>query len=529
MEEMEKNLNMEKGKENQDYPRMFYQCISQNVDTVIFIVRKTDGQIDYVFENTKRLLGIPAEKFYENDPAETNELYWKIREILRSERPAERRVWEIECFNKAFGQTMWLSVVSCPVMFGKEEKYLFSFSNLTEERLIRRALSEAANAASQASAAKSRFLSNMSHDIRTPMNAIMGFAALAEKSLGDDEKVHDYLKKILSSGNILLGLMKDVLEMSLLESGKMVIEEAQTCLPELFRDIYTLVSDEMEEKGLDFHIDADNIKDPYVYCDGTHLKQILMNLLSNAMKFTSAGGEVSLSLSQEGHTLEGWGNYEIRVKDTGMGMSPQFLPRVFDSFEREINSTVNRIPGTGLGMSITKAIVELMSGMITVKSEKDKGTEFTVTFFFRLAESPSALELKEKQDEEFSSAGIRILVVDDNELNREIAEEILRGCGFQVELAENGRIAVDKLSGSLPGYYDLILMDIQMPVMNGHEATKAIRRLDNPSLAGIAIVAMTANAFHEDEQAAMECGMDGFITKPIDVELLVKTLRRILS
>lgn len=511
-----------------DYIQTFYQAVSQNIDTAIFIIGKTADAAEYVFENTDRILGIPPEKFYSNDPVEPNELYGKIMEILRTERPQKRKRWEIECFNKIFGQNMWLSVVCCPVTFGKEEKYLFSFSNLTEERLIRRALSEAANAASQASAAKSRFLSNMSHDIRTPMNAIMGFAALAEKNLGNEEKVSGYLQKILASGKILLELMKDVLEMSLLESGKMAIKESENDLRKIFQEIYSIVSGEMEKRQLDFHMDIENISNPHVICDSTHLNQILMNLLSNSMKFTPAGGSVTLTLSQTESSLEGWGNFEIRVKDTGIGISPQFLPRVFDSFEREVNSTVNKIPGTGLGMSITKAIVELMNGIINVKSQKGQGTEFTVTFFFPIAQTCSSqAEPDSKEDMDFTNA--RILLAEDNELNREIATEILTGYGFQIETAENGQIAVEKLSRSSPGYYDLILMDIQMPVMNGHEATKAIRQLDDPVLSKITIVAMTANAFHEDEQAALGCGMDGFITKPIDVDLLIKTLKKILA
>ncbi|MCI8516252.1 MAG: response regulator [Hungatella sp.] len=510
-----------------DYIQTFYQAVSHNIDTAVFIVGKTGDTAEYVFENTDRLLGIPAEKFYHRDPSDANELYGKIMEILRTERPEERKRWEIECFNRTFGQTMWLSVVCCPVTFGTKEKYLFSFSNLTEERLIRRALSEAANAASQASAAKSRFLSNMSHDIRTPMNAIMGFAELAEKSLGDGEKVFGYLQKILSSGKILLELMKDVLEMSLLESGKMVIKESESDLSEIFREIHSMVSEEMDKRCLDFHMDIAHIRDRRVFCDSTHLNQILMNLLSNSMKFTPAGGAVTLTLSQADSSLEGWGSYEIRVADTGIGISEQFLPRVFDSFEREVNSTVNKIPGTGLGLSITKAVVELMNGMIDVKSQKGKGTEFTVTFFFPVVRMPSR-QAETESEGAVDFADIRILLAEDNELNREIATEILTGYGFAVETAENGQIAVDKLSGSSPGYYDLILMDIQMPVMNGHEATRAIRQLQDSALSGIPIVAMTANAFHEDEQAALDCGMDAFVTKPIDVDLLIKTLTQIL-
>ena len=473
-----------------DNIQIFYQAVSQNIDAAIFIVGKTADTAEYVFENTERLLGIPAEKFYHRDLSDPNELYGKIMEILRTERPRQRKRWEMECFNKTFGQTMWLSVVCCPVIFGTNEKYLFSFSNLTEERLIRRALSEAANAASQASAAKTRFLSNMSHDIRTPLNAIMGFAALAEKHLDDGKKVSGYLQKILSSGKILLELVKDVLEMSLLESGKMIIEESENDLKEIFCEIHSIVSEEMEKRHLDFYMDIDQIQDQRVLCDSTHLKQILMNLLNNSMKFTPSGGKVTFTLSQRDSFAGGY-----LGKDTA---------------------------------GSTKAIVELMNGMIDVRSQKGKGTEFAVTFFFPIVRiPPSQSEPEAEEDMDFTD--IRILLAEDNELNQEIATEILTGYGFSVETAENGQIAVDKLSRSSPGYYDLILMDIQMPVMNGHEATRAIRRLRDPALSGITIVAMTANAFHEDEQAALDCGMDGFITKPIDVDLLIKTLKRILA
>ena len=356
----------------------------------------------------------------------------------------------------------------------------------------------------------------------------MGFAALAEKHLDDGKKVSGYLQKILSSGKILLELVKDVLEMSLLESGKMIIEESENDLKEIFCEIHSIVSEEMEKRHLDFYMDIDQIQDQRVLCDSTHLKQILMNLLNNSMKFTPSGGKVTFTLSQRDSFQEGLGSYEIRVRDTGIGISEQFLPRVFDSFEREVNSTVNKIPGTGLGLSITKAIVELMNGMIDVRSQKGKGTEFAVTFFFPIVRiPPSQSEPEAEEDMDFTD--IRILLAEDNELNQEIATEILTGYGFSVETAENGQIAVDKLSRSSPGYYDLILMDIQMPVMNGYEATRAIRRLRDPALSGITIVAMTANAFHEDEQAALDCGMDGFITKPIDVDLLIKTLKRILA
>ncbi len=530
---------MEK-KEKFNYHEMTAESVSENINTVIFVVNPVDGSVEYVFENVSRILGIPPEDFYENSGDRTNEIYDRLMETFRRERPVSRKILELQGFNKAFGQSMWLSLVCSPVTFNTKERYLFSLSDLTEERLIRRALAEAASAAAQASAAKSRFLSNMSHDIRTPMNAIVGFAALAEKNLGDDKKVLDYFKKIYASSNILLGLINEVLDMSRIESGKMVIDESKNSLLEIFEDMEMLVAGQMEEKHLHFNVDIQNIKNPLVYCDSIHLKQILMNLLSNAMKYTPEGGFISLTISQKDCDTDGCGHYEIRVKDTGIGMSREFSYRVFEAFEREINSTVNKIQGTGLGMTITKALVELMGGVIDVETCLGKGTEFIVNLFLRLQEPdcPSGGEdeagsqgkaAPAPEEKKIDFSGRRILLTDDNELNREIAAEILMDCGFQVETAENGQIALDKLRQSEPGYYDLILMDVQMPVMNGHEATRAIRKLEDSRLASTVIIAMTANAFAEDQQAAMDCGMDGFVTKPIDVEKLTEILEQILK
>ncbi len=363
------------------------------------------------------------------------------------------------------------------------------------------------------------------------MNAIIGFATLAEKNLGDNEKVRDYLHKILSSGNILLDLINDVLDMSRIESGKMQIQESRANLFGIFDDLKIVIAEQVKAKSLKFTVDVSQADNPFVYCDEIHLKQMLMNLLSNAIKFTPEGGEVMLSLVQEPCEAEGYGNYVFHVKDTGLGMSQEFVQKVFDAFEREVNSTVNKIQGTGLGMAITKSIVELMNGIIQVETKQGEGTEFTVSLTFRLWEqelSQAKTPEEEENGGEIDFTGRRILLVEDNELNREIASEILLDYGLEVESAENGQAALEKLKSGGAGRYDLVLMDVQMPVMNGYEATKAIRQLEDPGLAGITIVAMTANAFHEDRQAALESGMDGFISKPIDVEQLVKTLKGIL-
>lgn len=539
-----------------------------------------------------------------------------------------------------------------------------------ERELKQRALVENALAqAKQANSAKSTFLSNMSHDIRTPMNAIIGFTALATTHIDQKERIKEYLEKIMASSNHLLSLINDVLDMSRIESGKIRIEEKPCSLPEILHDLRNILQSEISSKRLELYIDTVDVLNENIYCDKLRLNQVLLNLLGNAIKFTGAGGTITVRIIEKPSSVSGSGNYEFHVKDTGIGMSKEFSEHIFEPFERERTSTVSGIQGTGLGMAITKNIVDMMNGTIEVKSEQGVGTEFTVSLPFRLQSSPNisqtipelkgcralvvdddfntcdsvtgmlfkigmrpewtmsgkeallrtrqALdrgdeyrvyiidwlmpdmngvevtrrirsevgdnapiivlsaydwsdieseareagvtafcskplflsELREclisavnpesadnkqctnKQTELFSDPvkNNRILLAEDNELNREIATEILGEAGFVVDTAENGKIAVDMLSRSEEGYYSLILMDIQMPVMDGYEATGAIRRLENKRLASIPILAMTANAFEEDRRNAAEAGMDGHIAKPIDVKNLFESISAILE
>ena len=518
--------------------------------------------------------------------------------------------------------------------------------------------------AEEANKAKSTFLSNMSHDIRTPMNAIIGFTTLAASNIDNQEKVKDYLSKILSSSNHLLSLINDVLDMSRIESGKIYLEEQEANLSDILHDIKTIITGQIHAKQLELYMDVMDVTDEDVYCDKTRLNQVLLNLLSNAIKFTPAGGTVSVRVAQLPNAPEGSGLYEIRVKDTGIGMSQQFAKRIFEPFERERTSTVSKIQGTGLGMAISKNIIDMMGGTIEVHTEQDKGTEFVIRVALRLQpERRSAEKIKELEglkalvvDDDFNTcdsvtkmlvqvgmrsewtlfgkeailrarqsielgdafhayiidwrlpdmngievtrqiralgdetpiiiltaydwsdieaeakaAGVtafcskpmfmsdlretllaalgqqkaesgsilphvndafrfkekHLLLVEDNELNREIALEILGEYGFQIDSAENGVQAVEKVTASKPGDYDLVLMDIQMPLMDGYEATRRIRALENPALAGIPILAMTANAFDEDRKAAMDCGMNGFLSKPIQIEELIHTLQSV--
>ncbi len=537
---------------------------------------------------------------------------------------------------------------------------------ITEQAVEHATLTEKLHKAEAADRAKSTFLSNMSHDIRTPMNAIIGFTTLAQTSLDNRERMQEYLKKILSSSNHLLSLINDILDMSRIESGKLNIEERECSISDIFRDMRNIIQTQMESKQLNFFMDTVDVIDEKIYCDKLHVNQVLLNLLSNAIKFTPAGGTVALTIRQKPRAPKGYGSYEIRVKDTGIGMSPEFAEHIFEPFERERTSTVSGTQGTGLGMAIAKNIIDTMGGTIELNTEQGKGTEFIINLDFRLCAEPQKAEvvqelqglhalvvddsfttcdsvtkmlrqigmrsdwvlhgkeavLHAKQayelgdeyhayiidwllpdlsglevvrqirsivgdstpiiivtaydwtsfEEEARAAGVtafcnkpiflselrdilisatgktpsvpqpdpvpdpsvqfkgtRLLLTEDNELNREIAQELLTDNGFIVETAEDGTIAVEKVKNSAPGYYSLVLMDIQMPKMNGYDATRAIRALEDPHLADIPIVAMTANAFEEDRRQALECGMNAHIAKPFNVDELLEILTTVLK
>ncbi len=525
-------------------------------------------------------------------------------------------------------------------------------------------LKDALMQANRASKAKSVFLSNMSHDIRTPMNAIVGFTSLAMKHIDNRDRMEEYLKKIMTSGNHLLSLINDVLDMSRIESGKIRLEEKACSLPEILHGICNIVQADVHAKQLELHVDTMDIRNEDIFCDKLRLNQVLLNLLGNAVKYTGAGGAINMRITEKAGAPEGYATYEFSIKDNGVGMSAEFVEHIFEPFEREMNSTVSGIQGTGLGMAITKNIVDMMNGTIEVESELGEGSTFTVSFTFQIREkekeeqdipelkncralvvdddfntcdsvsymlgqiglraewtlSGKEAVLRTKQasmrkdgylvyiidwllpdmngievtrrvrqmmgddvpvivltaydwsdiEEEAKEAGVtafcskplfmselrdclrtvigleeadeveqvsgtvqfkagRILLAEDNELNQEIAVEILDSAGFKTEVAENGKIAVEMLEKSSPGYYQLVLMDVQMPVMNGYEAVREIRQLENQKLASVPVIAMTANAFEEDKQEALRNGMDGHIAKPINIEILFNTLNKVLS
>jgi len=385
--------------------------------------------------------------------------------------------------------------------------------------------------AERSTRAKSTFLSNMSHDIRTPMNAIIGYTVLARKEKNLSPKTAEYLTKIETSSQHLLALINDVLDMSRIESGKIELEPKKTNIVKTMDEVRDMFMTQMETKGIHYTVIAKDVTNRTVMCDESRLNRILLNLISNAYKFTPQGGNVSVTLRQTGADGEK-GFYDLKVKDTGIGMSKEFAAKVFEAYERERTEAVANIQGTGLGMAITKTLVDLMGGTIDVITEKGSGTEFIIHIGFPLAEDEPEEEtvgeskVPERQTD-FSNR--RLLLVEDNVINREIAQMILMEMGFKVETAEDGAIALEKVTASVPGYYDGVLMDIQMPVMNGYEATKAIRGLSDPKLSRIPIIAMTANAFAEDIQHVKEVGMDGHIAKPINIPDMVATLRKCLN
>ena len=646
------------------YRDELFQKLSMNVDDVFLMLDAKTYQADYVSPNAEKLLGITAEQIRKDicvlGKLDSENSRDAEKNYLEEIQVHEQKEWDFEYIHLKTGEKRWFhNIAMCSEVNGKK-KYILVMSDRTDDWKMNQALSEAVRAAETANKAKSTFLSNMSHDIRTPMNAIIGFTTLAVSNIDDKKRVRDYLGKILSSSSHLLSLINDILDMSRIESGKIHLEETEVSLSDVLHDLKTIISGQIHAKQLELYMDAMDVTNENVYCDKTRLNQVLLNLLSNAVKFTPAGGTVSVRLKQLPGTAKGSALCEIRVKDNGIGMSQEFVKKIFSPFERERTSTVSRTQGTGLGMAITKNIVDMMGGTIEVQTAQGKGTEFIVRLPFRIQPEQHRIEkiaeleglkalvvdddfntcdsvtkmrvrvgmrsewtlsgreavLRARQSMELGDAfhayiidwrlpdmngievtrqirslgddtpiiiltaydwsdieaeakaagvtafcakplfmsdiretlmtaigqsqagaedsilpeagsdfrGRCILLVEDNELNSEIAVEILNEYGFLVDTAKNGAEAVEKVKNSTPGNYDLVLMDVQMPVMNGYEATKEIRALDNPALAGITILAMTANAFDEDRKKALECGMDGFLSKPIVIEELISTL-----
>lgn len=394
----------------------------------------------------------------------------------------------------------------------------------------RKALQKALSMAELASHAKSRFLSNMSHDIRTPMNAIIGYTSLAEKHIGNPELIKSDLARIKTNSSYLLCLINDVLDMSRIESGKIKIKFTSNTIEDILAEVDSVIQPQLQSKKLNYSVLRHGNLSRKVFCDKLRLKQILINILGNSVKYTGENGSIKFTAAETPSVSDGYSSYQFRIKDNGIGMSEEFQKKVFNPFERDENIENFHVQGTGLGLSISKNLVEKMDGSIFLKSKKDVGTEFLICFDFENAPETESgkKEISASAEKTVDLKGTRILLVEDNSLNRDIAKELLKGEGFIIDEAENGKIALEMLSASPDGYYKVVLMDVMMPVMNGYEASMKIRKMKS-NKSSIPIVAMTANAFEEDKEQALKSGMDYFVSKPFDIKSLLSLLSEILA
>ena len=396
---------------------------------------------------------------------------------------------------------------------------------LQREMERRQVLSEALDNANLAIVAKNTFLSNISHEMRTPLNAIFGFTTLAKQNLQDPAAARAYLDRVETSSRQLLDMISKVLDLSQTKSEEAHLEEHECDLCEAIQEIYDFMQPQAEEKHIDFQLDCSAIRHRLVCTDVEKIKQMLMYLTNNAVTYTGAGGRVSITAAEPGTLPNQYGVFQLIISDTGSGISEEFLERVFEPFVRERNTTLSGIHGIGLGLTLAKNIVDLLGGSIDVQSSVGQGSTFTITLQMRL--SPTSYTA-DPSEEEFQAAGMKILLVEDNELNQEIETELLQEAGFLIEGAADGQIALDKVSHSSPGDFDLILMDIQMPVMDGWTASRAIRSLENPALAGIPIIALSANVFASDIRKSAECGIDAHLPKPMDISILLNTIEEVV-
>lgn len=515
-------------RDNDRFLRDIYQAISENTDTVIFILNSRTSRPDYVFENSGRLLGIPAADFYncKHPSGEMRGFHRELQELLAEEWPEEGCRREVHTYNDCLHRDMWLKVLICPFRQGDELKCIYAITDITKEHKDRENIAAAVVAAQQANAAKSRFFSNMSHDMRTPMNGIVGMTAIARRNLDNRDKVVDCLNKIDYSSRHLLGLINDVLDMSKIESGKLILSSDPVDLQDLFMELEAILKSQCEDRQQTLTLQV-RLKHRAILGDSLRLKQIFMNLLSNAVKFTPRGGDIMLLAEEEqGQRQTEFATYHFSVSDNGIGMPSDFQKIIFNPFERAGSSTVHQTEGTGLGMAITKSLVSAMGGQISLESQVGRGTTFYVDLELPLEEA-EAVKVDSSVDldiNECSFEGKRFLLAEDNAINQEIAVELLSRCGARIEAADNGKQAVKMFLDSAPGYYDAILMDIQMPVMNGYEAARAIRSGTHSQGKTIPIIAMTAYVFAEDVLAAKNAGMDAHVPKPLELKRLYQAL-----
>lgn len=426
-------------------------------------------------------------------------------------------------------QKLWGLLISVLTAFIVMIIYLQFKMRRYRDALHEKELEKAVLEAKNANEAKTRFLFNMSHDIRTPMNAIIGFSELLEKHIDEKDKAIDYLGKIKSSSNFLLSLINYVLEMARIESGKLALKKEVGCVTELIESLTDVFEPGVKKKFITYSCEID-IQHKYVIGDEIKVREIFINIIGNSVKYTPEGGKISVSVKEEPFEKENYIAYRIIVEDNGIGMSKEYLPHIFEEFSREHTSTESKVTGTGLGLPIVKSLIDMMGGTIEVESQLGCGTKMNVVLPFELASEKQILEEKQKEKEKISDSilGKRVLLAEDNELNAEIAMTVLKENGLKAERAANGKQCMEMLKKMPEDYYDMILMDIQMPEMDGYEATKRIRNLDD-ARADIPIVAMTANAFEEDRQKALESGMNAHVSKPVDMNMLFKVMAQILK
>lgn len=451
------------------------------------------------------------------------------------ERLMENRTYYINYRVIEDGKLEYMQLRIVKVSEGTRTQIVIGYRKVDEEQRQeleqKKMLAEALNNANLAIDAKNSFLSNVSHDMRTPLNAIFGFIALAKKNMQDSDTVKEYLERIETSGKRLLDLIDKVLEISWTESSEVYTEEMECDVCVLFQEIYDLLHPLAQEKEIDFQLDLSGILHKQIYSDYDKLKQALLYLANNAVTYTKPGGKVSITATEQVGTLNHYATYQFEVKDTGIGISEEFLERIFEPFVREKNTTLSGIHGVGLGLTIAKNLIDMMGGKITAQSVVGKGSTFTVTLRFRIPDSETTMVASHTEIEggAVELSGKRILLVEDNELNLEIETALLNEMGFYVETAEDGQIAVDRMKRAKHGEFDVILMDIQMPVMDGWEAARQIRMLEDPVLANTPIIAFSANVFERDIRKSMESGMNAHLTKPINIPLLMKAIEDILQ
>ena len=504
-----------------------FSKLSINVDDVFLMLDARNLRVDYASPNVQKLLGISEDQVREdvhvieqlvrrNDAAHMLD---HLSDIL----PGEQLEWDREYVHQETGEVRWFHIVAFCSDIQGEKKYILDLSDRTKDKKINQALEDAVRTAENANQAKTIFLNNMSHDIRTPMNAIIGFTNIAMKHNPRPE-VYNCLRKISTSSEHLLTLINDVLDISRIESGKIKYAPIPVDITAVADTVLNIMQGFLSNRKITFRTELAAVETPYVLADAVRIREVLVNILGNAVKFTDDGGTICFEVSYLPGTDKGHILVRYRISDTGIGMSEEFVGHIFDEFSQEETSARTQYKGTGLGMAITKRYVDLMGGTITVESRKDKGSTFTVEIPLELTDG-SCIQKQNAPASQAELAGVRILLAEDNDLNAEIATTQLEELGIQVTRAANGREAVDLFAQNPSGTFDMIFMDIMMPDMNGYEATGAIRAMqDRPDASGIPIIAMTANAFAEDVQASLDAGMNGHIAKPIVMDEVIKAI-----